>query len=210
MAPIPISASSTLAESPRSRLNKEDFPNVKFWNKETWFKWRRDTDIARSEARSRNGRPAKGENTTMVYVEDENGQTIDGHRASEIRASAYLMFQRFKEEGVAPTTWGKASVATANTFEREMEDAFEELRYCDDNWKARMVATLTYPKWATTHLRNRSSSQSSVGEIAWNLKRTSEDFGEVPLKKLRVVDQGMPAQMVSYLIIFSQIGRAHV
>ena len=58
----------------------------------------------------------------MLYVENDEGQPIDGSRAAEICKISRSLFVQFAEAGVAPKTWTKASIATADFYRREMQN----------------------------------------------------------------------------------------
>ena len=56
----------------------------------------------------------------MRYVEDENGQMVDGHRASTIRKLARSIWVALANAGKAPAKWSQADVVVAQSYKREM------------------------------------------------------------------------------------------
>jgi hypothetical protein len=135
-------------------LNKEDYPNVKFWFKRHWTESLNDqlTDItlpAGAQGRGRT-RASLNVNVAMRYVELEDGNLIDGDRASEIRKFARAIWVSFGKRGLAPAKWGQADVEIRKEYCHEMNSRFPELRFCDLDWKSEQVATDNYPSWYTT------------------------------------------------------------
>jgi hypothetical protein len=97
---------------------------------------------------------SQGENISTLYIEDENGRSVDGHRLTEIRKLARKVWNKFADIGQAPPTWGKANVNFTTEYRREMRHHFPELRLCENDWKAELLATENYPSWYNNHHRN--------------------------------------------------------
>jgi hypothetical protein len=155
-------------EDPMVQLNllpaaeREDYPLVKFW-------YRREWNIADNHQVAHIGagaqgkaRAAKGENVTLKFIEDDNGNIIDGFRATAMRRFARELWAGLN--GKAPKTWGKVDAAVASQYRNEMERKFSELRLCDNSWKADLIATLNYPSWYNNNVEKEE-----------HLKRTSVD-----------------------------------
>ena len=70
---------------------------------------------------------SQGENISTLYIEDENGRSVDGHRLTEIRKLAQKVWNKFADIGQAPPTWGKANVNFTTEYRREMCHHFPEL-----------------------------------------------------------------------------------
>ena len=91
----------------------------------------------------------------MRYVEDENGQMVDGHRASAIRKLARSIWVALANAGKAPAKWSQADVVVAQSYKREMRRHFPELQLCENDWKADLIASDNYPSWYS-HQANTS------------------------------------------------------
>jgi hypothetical protein len=102
----------------------------------------------------------------MLFVEDEDGKSIDGHRATEIRRIARSIWAEFAKKGRAPKSWCKADMSTAQEYNREMRRFFPELRFCEFDWKAEQIAIENYPSWYQHHSKDKERS----------LKRESVDI----------------------------------
>jgi hypothetical protein len=63
------------------------------------------------------------------------------------------------KKGIAPRTWGKASLDVVTLYNDEMCRQFPELRYCTDNWKAQAYATANYLSWYSTHGPEKASKK---------------------------------------------------
>jgi hypothetical protein len=63
----------------------------------------------------------------MHYIQDKDGQVIDGHCAREIHIHARAIFVGFAMQGKQLLSWGDADTISCRTFYKEMEIHFEEL-----------------------------------------------------------------------------------
>lgn len=130
-------------------LCREDYPNVNFWTRRQWTESSGNTltDIhAGPQARGR-GRAAQNINVAMRYAEQEDGTVIDGDRAGEIRKFARSIWVSFAKKGPPPPKWGQADVEMRKIYCHEMGRRFPELKFCELDWKADLIATDSYPSW---------------------------------------------------------------
>lgn len=141
-------------------LLQSDYPQIKFWKKKDWKDYLaaiKDTSPLEVKAGPRGGtRAAKGENVSMKFVEDEDGNEVDGTLASDIRDFARAIWREFQSQGNPPETWGSADRKIREEYYSAMEEKFEVLRYCDNNWKSQAVATSIYSQWY--HSRDENPS----------------------------------------------------
>lgn len=91
------------------------------------------------------GRSRAGINVTMRYIQHKDCQIIDGHRAREIRIHARAVFVGFALEGKLFSSWGHTDVVSRMDFYNQMATRFEEIQYCDLDWKAEQVAIDMFP-----------------------------------------------------------------
>lgn len=103
----------------------------------------------------------------MKFVEDENGNVIDGFRASSIRKFARLLWAGLSNAGKAPKSWGKVDAQTSFQFQIEMCGKFPELRLCEGNWKVDLIATMNYPSWSSSQAKEKEENQkrASAGPL---------------------------------------------
>jgi hypothetical protein len=152
-------------------LRREDYPNVRFWTKRDWLdrsEQESDNMILDNSGRRGKARASQGINVTMRYVEDENGKLVNGHRATEMRRHARLIWVHMAKSGGPPLSWGKADVKLSQTYCQEMRQRFPELALCDLDWKADQIATDNYPSW----FKNWSESSQKAP-----VKHEQEDSG---------------------------------
>lgn len=143
---------------------RERYPLVKFWYRHEW-NTSENNQVAHIGAGAHGkARAAQGENVTLRFIEDENGNIIDGFRATTMRRFARELWASLNSVGKAPKTWGKVDSAVAAQYRNEMERKFPELRLCDNSWKADFIATLNYPSWYNNNVEKED-----------HLKRTSVD-----------------------------------
>jgi hypothetical protein len=175
-------------------LNQEDYPNVKFWFKRHWTGFLNDqlTDItspAGTQGRGR-ARASLNVNVAMRYVEMEDGNLIDGDRASEIRKFARAIWVSFGKRGQAPAKWGQADVETRKEYCREMNSRFPEFRFCDLDWKSEQVATDNYPAWYTTwaskNIGLKQGNEEDIINKSAQSKRPRKPSTQSALKRKKV------------------------
>ena len=56
----------------------------------------------------------------MLFVEDEGGNPIDGHRATEIHKIARSIWVKLARNGKAPKFWSKADISTAQEYNNKI------------------------------------------------------------------------------------------
>jgi hypothetical protein len=136
---------------------------VRFWHKRDWTRHQKaKKEISypnRTAAKRGNTRAAECENVMMLYVEDMKGNPIDGNRASEIRKVSRALFIQFAHAGVAPKTWTKAAMSSADFYQREMGKQFLELRLYVSSWKFDQIATDSYPSWHSHYFKELTVKQ---------------------------------------------------
>jgi hypothetical protein len=95
----------------------------------------------------------------MRYIENENGDVVDGYRASSIRQIAYRIFHQLDAYGVAPKSWGVAGLQVTKQFYNEMDTQIPEMRLCAGHWKAEYLATHIYPSWYSSHVKRNANTK---------------------------------------------------
>ena len=134
-----------------TRLFQEDFPNVTYWTSKSWKEFtdaKKDSSQGASRVANRGGAAAAaGVNVAMRYVQFEDGETIDGNHATQIRRYARGLWQKYLDVGMAPKKWGSANSDIDRLYNTQMEAQFPELRLCDNHWKTTLIATQNYPTW---------------------------------------------------------------
>ncbi|OBZ71667.1 hypothetical protein A0H81_08372 [Grifola frondosa] len=144
-APIHSSIASATSDTP---LRRDDFPNVRYWDKRTYTIQATATKrIAKLDDKPKQRgqtRAANGENVMFPFLEDEHGNELNGIKISTIRSVARGLWRELDEHGQAPEKWGKATNAVSALFYREMRAKFPEFKLCDDNWKLRELPQRPY------------------------------------------------------------------
>jgi hypothetical protein len=144
---------------------REEFPFIKYWFRHEWSA-SEDLQVASIGAPGK-ARAAQGENVSMKFVEDENGNVIDGYRACSIRKFARSLWAGLSKAGKAPKSWGKVDAQTSSQFQTEMCRKFPELRLCEGNWKVDLIATMNYPSWSSNQAKEKEESRkrASAGPL---------------------------------------------
>lgn len=197
-------------------LRQEDYPNVQFWTRQDWnsasqaqlLEIDEEGEVFPEPDEEEEGskqplpspgpacargkrRAAQGINVTMKYVELEDGTTIDGFRAAEIRRYARSLWVQMALDNKLPATWSDADAASLTYYSESMAHRFAELQLCASDWKANLVATDNYPSWRHNWLKKKNKEGKRAADSP------AED-ANAPIKKLKVLLDGenmLPAQM---------------
>jgi hypothetical protein len=167
-----------LTSSMLPAAEREDYPSVKFWYRHEWNS-AENNQVAHIGAHGKT-RAAQGENVTLRFIEDENGNIIDGFRATAMRRFARELWASLNSVGKAPKTWGKVDAAVAAQYRNEMERKFLELRLCDNSWKADFIATLNYPSWYNNNVEKEDLKRASIDPLPDAKKLRASTDGPVP------------------------------
>ena len=100
----------------------------------------------KSRSRGKGYQP-QGVNVSMHYVQREDGTVIDSHVAKTICQHARSIFIVFTQQGQLFTVWGDIDANCHSFYYNEMATCFEELGFCDYDWKADQIAMDVYPSW---------------------------------------------------------------
>ncbi|KAJ7247752.1 hypothetical protein C8J57DRAFT_1522755 [Mycena rebaudengoi] len=87
------------------------------------------------------------ENVMSWYIEDEDGNTITGTRAKQIREKARTVWIQLYDEGLANHNWSDANSAIRDFYAYELAVSFPELRLCELDYKVHGIATDNYSGW---------------------------------------------------------------
>jgi hypothetical protein len=170
-------------------LRQEDYPKIKFWFKRQWTEFLNDHPVNATsgpQARGRS-RAAQGINVSMQYVQLEDGTTISGDRATEIRKFARAIWVSFSKTGAPPSKWGQADIQTRQQYVSGIESRFPELRLCDLEWKSDQIATDNYPSWYAHWLSKRDTQ---------NLKNENDDELSLQSKRSRKASEIFSAKRI--------------
>lgn len=174
LSPCPLN----LSLKPQALHAREDFPDIKFWTRSEWMA-SKDAVISSDHSAVRGrARSAKGDNVAMGFIEDINGEPINGHKAADIRKAIRESWAEMVQAGVAPPTWSRVSHTVLNNFRQRLYGEFAELAYCDGHWKLDKICTDNYSQWYRTH-----SSDKNLRESTSTTKRPSLEPELLPPSK---------------------------
>lgn len=179
-------------------LKQADYPKVRFWFKRDWSKFQKGSKAAKDASVDNSSdskmvgrgkaRSAEGINVMMLYIERDDGTSVDGDVANNIRQTARSIWENLGNAGIAPTTWGQADMQVKKDYWREMAEVFPYLKLCDRNWKANQIATEFYTKWYQGWLRNKNrhlGNNQQIGLGGNQNKRVRKDSVTTMQKRLR-------------------------
>ena len=132
-------------------LMSSDFPLVIFWTKRAWRKHeggkKDSTELVAQSGQRGGARSAQGENVMMQFIQNDDGTTIDGTLAAEMREFARSLWRGFHSRNATPEKWGDTSKDIREEYYHQMENEFFPLRLCDNHWKSQAIATSIYSQW---------------------------------------------------------------
>ena len=117
---------------PLPPLDKEDYENVRFWDKGTWEQWARDEKEMGITLKS----GVQGQGTNSSWMEDTDGNRVEIHRQRQIIAGARLAWTNLSTCGISLLSYRESDEMTLSYFRRKVETDFQELRLCSNHWKA--------------------------------------------------------------------------
>ena len=131
----------------------------------------------------------------MLYIEKEDGQSVDGDIAAEIRQTVWTFWVELEDAGIVlPETWGQIGEQRRREYLRKMAEVYPYIRLCHQDWKANQVATAFYLKW----YKDRSNKiDSKVGSDG---KRSCKDSTTTMQKRLK---PGVVSGIQFYSLIIS-------
>lgn len=169
-----MTSSSNTRKVPISlpQLPRKDCAGVKFWNEDSFDEHlklaRKGGQSGESEQSVKKKRAAPGEGTNWALLEDANGYPVPLKRADRMRHWARGLFETMRlevgDENV-PASWDSHTpLYWRQTFVVTMEAEFEELRFCDDHWKAEKLGIYTYSMWQTSRRKAAKTRDLIKGE----------------------------------------------
>lgn len=169
---------------------QKKYPLVRFWTKASWKVFEKANPKATQGDRG-GARCAEGINVNQQFIEDENGKTVDGHRAKTIREHAHSIFSDLLQKEKAPASWLKASDEARVQYEESMKRAIPEMGLCENHWKANQLAVNIYPSWIATRLGKRVKVEQD-GEPQPPRKRSARGPSEERRKRARSESEAPP------------------
>jgi hypothetical protein len=110
------------------------------------------------------GRASQGQNVNMRYLQQENGDIIDGWRATDIRRYARSIFIGFALEGKVFQSWVEGvDAASRISYYRDMVARFPEVGLCELDWKSELIASDIYSQWRSNWI-NKQEAEKTKGK----------------------------------------------
>ena len=121
----------------------------------------------------------------MCYLQHENGDIIDGWRASDICRYAWSIFVGFALEGKVFQSWVEGvDAASRISYYRNMVTRFPEVGLCELDWKSEQTASKIYSQWQSNWI-NKQETEKNKGKSS--LKQLVEESLEDPShKKMKI------------------------
>ena len=131
----------------------------------------------------------------MRFLQHENGDIIDGWRASDIRRYARSIFVGFALQGKVFHSWVEGVDAASRTsYYRDMAARFPEVSLCELDWKSEQIASDIYSQWRSNWLNKQEGGEKMKGK---GPKRLIDEDLKVPHKKIKSTTQDSVSADVS-------------
>ena len=116
-------------------LDKEDYPEVLYWCKESWVK---HTEEERECGRN----PPK-----LGFLTDDDGNPVIEARIKTFISTAKQAWNELYRLWLDPSSWTKKTPKAASYLTYILKRNFDEFCYCDGDWKVEHFAIVKYPDW---------------------------------------------------------------
>ena len=142
-----------------------------------------------SKGKRGKGRASQGQNVKTRYIQHENGEVINGWRASDIHRFARSIFVGFALQGKVFHSWVEGVDAASRTsYYRDMVARFPEVGLCDLDWKAEQIASEIYSQWRSNWM-NKQEAEKSKG-TSLSKRSIDEDPKDLNHKKMKSLKSG--------------------
>jgi hypothetical protein len=138
-----------------------------FWKRLTWIAYNKNAGISgigTVKGKWGRTRAAEGINVKMLYIINKDGKAIDGHQASKMRAYARFIWNNLSNSAKAPRKWVTGTPLTVvDSFRRQMQIRFPELRLCEGGWKVDQMGIDYYSSWHLAKIRKGTFNVEGAG-----------------------------------------------
>ncbi|KAF8317815.1 hypothetical protein F5887DRAFT_1088625 [Amanita rubescens] len=167
-------------------LQKETFPDVRFWNQSAYTRWstrQKGVTDGLSQQQVRRGRPSnasQNDEDRHPYIEDADGKPVGKSRLYNISKKARRLWYALDDAGLAPTSSTAMSEVAYDYYSREMLNHCFEFRLGDGNWKLDLWTSKNYSSWYQTNQKKRKrndtvSSPSGSSNVTGNTSPSSSN-----------------------------------
>ena len=156
--PRPLLRAPMLTRQPLPQLDQAEYPRVQQWTPDGY-------NGHRKASKAIQGENLEGGQKTPVllsYMEDENGCLIPPTTRDAVDAMARSFFRQLMRNGLAPPDWGEAAPDACNEMIYRLETGFPRLRFCENHWKAKRVATNSYLQWYPVALAHYNEERAKA------------------------------------------------
>lgn len=158
------SMSTSSSKLPQTPLRKQDYPNVKHWerrhNDATQISALkvRDADSSDYDSDSMDnvaGGVAKQEGV-FAFLEDENGNVINRHKKKQLYAELRAFWNDNIDPNYPSDNWSSAGATLRDKFRDVLEEKYPFLRLCAGRWKVEALWKRNYHSWKRSLLARQA------------------------------------------------------
>jgi hypothetical protein len=155
------------------------------------------------------GRASQGQNVKMRYLQHENGNVIDGWRASDVRRYARSIFVGFALQGKVFQSWVEGVDAASRTsYYRDMVVRFPEIGLCELDWKSEQVASEIYSQWRSNWINKQEAEKTKANSLPkWLVEESLKDPSHKKMKISKSRSESVTLPVASSPADFSDLVR---
>lgn len=159
-------------------LDQKDYPNIRFWKKTDWtefFSTKKSSTKGNTATKLNEPVKPRGktrisesdENVNDQYLEKEDGSTMGGTEAGELRALLRGIFseQKMVDPENMPPNWGSAAISFRNYVFNQVYLKFPCLQLCRSDWKVSQIAGTTYSSWKTHGKQKNKAVKDELNDV---------------------------------------------
>ena len=121
----------------------------------------------------------------MHYLQHENGNVIDGWRATDIRHYARSIFIGFALQGKVFQSWVKGvDAASRISYYCDMVARFPEVGLCELDWKSKQIASEIYSQWRGNWINKQEAEKTKGKSLPKRL--VDESLKDPSNKKMKI------------------------
>lgn len=173
-------------------LDQKDYPDIRFWKKNDWTEFcsnKKGSSKAKTATKLNEPMKPRGktrisesdENVNDQYLEKEDGSTMGGTEAGELRALLRCIFSEQKKVDAdnMPPNWGSAAMSFCNYVLNQVYLKFPCLQLCRSDWKVSQIAGTTYSSWKS-HGKQKTTGKAVKDELSDVKIQATDDLNPSP------------------------------
>ena len=177
--------------TPPKPLKREDYPNVKYWDRQPRSKTQYaaikvaatsdsgDDSSSEPDNDKNADLQTKGKDKIFAFLENEEGELISLSEKEALYSEVRGWWNENIDAARVPQNWSSAGATLRNQFRNDIEEKFFFLRLCSAHWKCEAIWKKNYHSWKATfrsRLKEEPDRDHCRSDDSPVLKRPSNDM----------------------------------